>query len=187
MLLYCSSSFCRDFRTFQCLSDHQHMCKCYVSKWGQIPETSGGFLVSFLLPDLKLSDLFWQNVLLPLFFCCRKQDGSEPQISATLEPQLPQSTVSYGTTSFHKVGGDWGAYSLRFGPWPCLVALGVTFHSLIFVRSLASSCQCTCFCLCSVFWWNRTFSLYFIPRDDIRPPLCVCWVALVFAPWSSFV
>ncbi|XP_076022769.1 rap1 GTPase-activating protein 1 isoform X4 [Genypterus blacodes] len=31
-----------------------------------------------------------------------KQDGSEPRISATLEPQLFQPTVSYSTASFHK-------------------------------------------------------------------------------------
>ncbi|XP_076022774.1 rap1 GTPase-activating protein 1 isoform X8 [Genypterus blacodes] len=33
-----------------------------------------------------------------------KQDGSEPRISATLEPQLFQPTVSYSTASFHKTG-----------------------------------------------------------------------------------
>lgn len=61
--------------------------------------------IYLLHPDLKLSDLLCLNV--PMCPCHpRKQDGSDSRISATLEPQLFQSTLPYSAAPFHKV--CWG-------------------------------------------------------------------------------
>lgn len=95
--------------------------------------------------------LLWLNVLLHLSDR-RKHDGSEPRISATLEPQLFQPALPYTTSPFHKVGGQregrgrvcvcvW--LSLHFDLWPYQIDPCVTFVAVIFV----SSCLYTCFCL----------------------------------------
>lgn len=85
-----------------------------------------------------VGDLFWLNVLLHLSDC-RKQDGSDPRISATLEPQLFQPTLPYSTSPFHKVGGEWGGAEFTLWPfdliwwtsmWPLFLRslLGVSAH-----------------------------------------------------------
>lgn len=90
----------------------------------------GCFLLMLVVLDLKLSNLLWPNVLLHLSHW-RKQDGTDSKISATLEPQLLQPTLSHSTSPVQKVGGGWGegwvAWTLTFdvirktSPWPSFV------------------------------------------------------------------
>lgn len=67
----------------------------------------GCLLLMLVVLDLKLSNLLWPNVLLHLSHW-RKQDGTDSKISATLEPQLLQPTLSHSTSPVQKVGGGWG-------------------------------------------------------------------------------
>lgn len=97
-----------------------------------------------LLLDLKLGDLFWPNVLFHLSHF-RKQDGSDPRISATLEPQLLQPKLPFTASPFQKVG--LGKLSLHFDRWPILKTSVWPPHSLIFLTCLSWSCLHTCFCL----------------------------------------
>lgn len=76
-----------------------------VAKWDQ-----QHFLRHFLLMSSCLISN-WATFSDWMFFCIcliRKQDGSDAQISATLEPQLFQPTLPYTTSPFHKVGGEQG-------------------------------------------------------------------------------
>lgn len=113
----------------QSLSPHKHVLLLNkTSTWG--------FTFSIvLLLYLKLSDLFWPNVLLHLSVC-RKQDGSDPQVSATLEPQLFQPTLPYTGSPFHKVGGEPGV-----GGWVCTLTPDLIRWTSVWPFSFRSVCE----------------------------------------------
>ncbi|KAK9514997.1 hypothetical protein VZT92_025674 [Zoarces viviparus] len=72
-----------------------------------------------------------------------KQDGSDPRLSGTLEPQLFQPTVPYATSPFHKVGGE-RPLTLSDGPLCDLCSASLLILSL---HRLLSGYTCSVFCL----------------------------------------
>lgn len=97
----------------------------------------------------NFNNRFWLNVLLRLSHC-RKQDGCDSPISATLEPQLFQPTLPYTTSPFNKVGGERAGgrgRGLHFDPLPYPMDLWATFCSVMFFSCQCSSCLSTRLCL----------------------------------------
>lgn len=124
----------------------------------------GCLLLMLVVLDLKLSNLLWPNVLLHLSHW-RKQDGTDSKISATLEPQLLQPTLSHSTSPVQKVGGGWGEGmgGLNSDLWHYPQDLHVTLLCVMSVRSQRSSSLCTC--LCSGVLKRRWSRFLFSSRD----------------------
>lgn len=116
-----------------------------------------------LLLDLKLGDLFWLNVLFHLSDF-RKQDGSDPRISATLEPQLLQPKLPFTASPFQKVVTG----EIEFALWPLTyikdLCVTPSFFDLFNVSQLILSPHLLLSgCTCSVFY------LYLISCDVLDP------------------